>query len=178
MHVLSQPLSSGPALLSGFTFHDLKSLLSDGTDGSAFTLRRILALSRLAFPVSLLRVGGPRELTELVHQAGLARLIVPLAGNGFCLLMDRNPASHFFEQTLVFRLSSGREEAIFVPESYAVGYVFNAANCLFMEFNSTHESNAAIYFDPTVYPAFALNAISGENNLTLLPHREMIDTPS
>jgi len=164
----NQPYSDGPALLGGFASQELKSFILN-SETILIDLRLLLSSPRFLLPFSCLRPGGPKEISFLTQRIGLFRLITCLSGAGFILFQDCRPQSQFRGQQTILRLTAGKEEAIYVPDGFAQGYIFESSNCLYLEFSSLSKSEHKFAINPfDTEIIFATSIGVGKNDLRLI----------
>jgi dTDP-4-dehydrorhamnose 3,5-epimerase-like enzyme len=140
------PFSNGPTLLFGSSFIDIQKLLLSGY--AAKELAEILGVKNLSFPAAWTLIGAKDQLTSLTYQKGQGRLILLLSGNAYIISISARKAIH--EEAVIFRLSSGSSEAVWIPESFASGFLFNASNTIaLIAATAPREQGKIKMFDPS-----------------------------
>ena len=144
MQLASQPYSGGPAILKGFGTAQMKTILLNGEWDGETEIKKNLGISGVKFSNATLLPGGPNEVSELVPCAEYPRLVLVLAGSGYCLSVDYRAESPYKGQPTIFRMTAAREEGVFVPKGFCLGFLFSTPSCLFLEISN----NLAICGEP------------------------------
>lgn len=147
LQLKAQPYPDGPAVLKGFNATALREFVL-GAENALFDLRLLLSCAKFLLPYSYLRIGGPHEITRLSFRPCLYRLITCISGSGFALIQDCRPHAQTHGQPTIFKMLPSREEAIFIPEGFAFGYIFESQNSLFVEFSSFSKNEHSFLINP------------------------------